>query len=243
METDFYAPMLVPPFHPAPDWAESLAENLLHPHFSISGWEAFGRRYRRNYLWIYMVLGLSWLAKTLLLPGSSASWSGFIQNASIGELPGQVVLALGLGFNAILFLAGMLTSGLHQATGEVLPRFGSDTPISTSMDRMEASTNGNRAWFRLSRRRQQVLAMIITDKAEKVSESILEQMRRGVTALNGTGMYTGKSHSVLMIALTVTEVPQLKSLVSEADSQAFVIVSPAQEILGRGFIPLKMEKG
>jgi len=33
METDFYAAMLVPPFQPAPDWAESLAENLLQPHF------------------------------------------------------------------------------------------------------------------------------------------------------------------------------------------------------------------
>ncbi len=27
METDFYAAMLVPPFHPSPEWAESLAEN------------------------------------------------------------------------------------------------------------------------------------------------------------------------------------------------------------------------
>jgi uncharacterized membrane protein len=52
METDFYAAMLVPPFHPAPDWAETLAENLLTPSFPISMWEAFGRRLRRNYLWI-----------------------------------------------------------------------------------------------------------------------------------------------------------------------------------------------
>ena len=33
METDFFAAMLVPPFHPSPDWAESLAENLLSPNF------------------------------------------------------------------------------------------------------------------------------------------------------------------------------------------------------------------
>src|SRR5512139_1410974 len=41
METDFFAAMLVPPFHPSPDWAESLAESLLQPHFSISFLEAF----------------------------------------------------------------------------------------------------------------------------------------------------------------------------------------------------------
>ena len=36
METDFYAAMLVPPYHPSPEWAESLADNLLLPSFPIS---------------------------------------------------------------------------------------------------------------------------------------------------------------------------------------------------------------
>jgi uncharacterized membrane-anchored protein YitT (DUF2179 family) len=39
----------------------------------------------------------------------------------------------------------------------------------------------------------------------------------------------------------VTEVAQLKSLVSTADPNAFVVVSPAQEILGKGFTPLSDE--
>jgi uncharacterized membrane protein len=52
METDFYAAMLVPPFHPSSDWAESLAESLLQPHFSVSLLEAVGERLRRNYLWL-----------------------------------------------------------------------------------------------------------------------------------------------------------------------------------------------
>jgi uncharacterized membrane-anchored protein YitT (DUF2179 family) len=45
-----------------------------------------------------------------------------------------------------------------------------------------------------------------------------------------------------MCALTVTEVSHLKSLVSSADSEAFVVVSPAQEILGKGFTPLMEEQ-
>src|SRR5574342_214706 len=44
LETDFFAAMLVPPFQPGSDWAESLAENLLMPHFSVSMLEALGRR-------------------------------------------------------------------------------------------------------------------------------------------------------------------------------------------------------
>ena len=68
METDFYSAMLVPPFHPSPEWAESLAESLLSPSFPISMWEAFGRRLRRNYLWIFLVLYVSWVAKIWLFP-------------------------------------------------------------------------------------------------------------------------------------------------------------------------------
>jgi uncharacterized membrane protein len=74
IETDFFAAMLVPPFHPSPDWAESLAESLLQPHFPISNWEAFGRRLRRNYLWIYIFLGLAWFMKLNLHPYIAASF-------------------------------------------------------------------------------------------------------------------------------------------------------------------------
>ena len=82
----------------------------------------------------------------------------------------------------------------------------------------------------------------MTDQAQAVSQEILNEMKRGVTSLEGVGMYTGKPHSVLMCALTITEVAHLKALVSKTDPNAFVIVSPAQEVLGRGFIPLKTKE-
>ena len=234
METDFFASMLVPPFHPAPDWAEALAENLLHPSFPISMWEAFGRRFRRNYMWIYIILAVAWVVKSwLLTPTRVTSWADFFKVTSIGSVPGWIVLLVGVVFNGMLFFIGLLTATLHQATGEVLPRYIYDIRIAG------VGAEGSRAWFRQARRRQQLLALIITDRAQEVSAHILEEMKRGVTSLEGTGMYTGKQHSVLMCALTVTEVPQLKALVRDADPQAFVIVSPAQEVLGRGFIPLK----
>ena len=54
-------------------------------------------------------------------------------------------------------------------------------------------------------------------------------------------MYTGSERSVLMCALTVTEVNHLKELVRRQDPKAFVIVMPAQEVLGAGFSPLNDE--
>ncbi len=244
METDFFATMLVPPFHPAPDWAESLAENLLHPQHPISMLEALGRRLRRNYIWIYVILGLAWLSKIWLHPTPATSWQEFLSKAAIGSVPGHIILVAGIILNGILILMALLTVGLQQASGEVLPRYEDfHLPSLPGLGAEPQKRAGRwRAWFRPSRQRRKLLAYIITDRPQAVSDCILRQMGRGVTAISGTGMYTNQQHAILMCALTVTEVAQLKSLVSTADPKAFVIVSPAQDILGKGFNPLQEEE-
>jgi uncharacterized membrane-anchored protein YitT (DUF2179 family) len=88
------------------------------------------------------------------------------------------------------------------------------------------------------KRRQQLLALVITHEPQIIADRVLKEMRRGATALQGHGMYTREARQVLMVALTVTELPQLKALITELDPNAFVVVSPAQEVLGRGFQPL-----
>ncbi|MEW6284493.1 MAG: DUF2270 domain-containing protein, partial [Candidatus Eremiobacterota bacterium] len=231
METDFFASMLVPPFKPAPDWAESLAENLLHPDFPVSWWEAFGRRYRRNYVWVYAILALAWLTKVALHPTPVSTWAEVIERSSVGSLPGAVVMGVGVVFNLALLLIGLFTIGLAQASGEVLPRFGVHAPQDPD------HPSGMRAWFRPSRKRQQVLALVVTDHPDEVGKRVLD-LKRGVTSLAGVGLFTGAARSVLLTALTVTEVPLLKTAVRETDPHAFVIISPAREILGSGFLPL-----
>jgi hypothetical protein len=240
METDFFAAMLVPPFQPDPDWAESLAESLLHPHFSVSNWEAIGRRFRRNYLWIYIILVLAWLARNWLYPAPAASWTEVVARSAIGGIPGPMVIVIVAILVGGLFLVGILTIGLHGATGEVLPRYG----VMPEEVSAQAGKKAERSqpWFRTGFRRRQLMALIITDRPQEVARRVLGEMRRGLTALPGTGMYTGKAHSVLMCALTVTEVNHLKSLVSQEDPRAFMIVSPVQEVLGGGFAPLEPDK-
>lgn len=237
METDFYGAMLVPPFHPSSEWAESLAESILSPSFPISLWEALGRRLRRNYLWIYLILFVSWVAKSYLFPQPAATLQELITRGSIGPLPGTIVFALGLIFHAVLVLVAIGTVRMTQATGEVLPRFSS---FSTHDFRQQFDQKlSSQFWLYPKHRRNQYLAMIITDKAKPVSDRILTDLKRGVTALAGKGMYKGAEHSILICAVTLTEVHNLKAAVAKEDSQAFVIVSPAQEILGRGFNPLE----
>jgi len=123
LETDFFAAMLVPPFAPAPKWAETLASTLREPHFTISLWEALGRRLRRNYLAIFFVMLLVWVFKNWSQPTAVTTWEEFVARAAIGPLAGEVVVTLvALVFLALIVLA-VATMGLQQATGEVLPDY------------------------------------------------------------------------------------------------------------------------
>jgi uncharacterized membrane protein len=246
METDFFAAMFVPPFGPAADWAESMAENLLHPHFTVSTWEALGRRFRRNYMWIYVVLAMAWVAKSALFPTTLTSLAEFVERSAVGAIPGEIVIIAGIAFLVMVFAVGIGTVGLQQATGEILPRY-ADSGVAQTLSAIFATEGakaqaGRRAWYRGTGKRAQLVALIIGGQNSKqLSQAILGKLRRGVTKLEGTGVYTGQPHPVLLVALTVTEVNHLKTLVSEVDPTAFVIVVPAQEILGRGFQPLQTE--
>src|SRR5215216_6786393 len=244
METDFYAAMLVPPFHPSPEWAESLAENLLSPQFPISMLEAFGRRLRRNYLWIFLILYASWIAKIWLFPTSPADFQEFITRAAAGPLSGSVMIGLGFAFYGTLFLVALLTIRMTRATGEVLPRFGEDVERDVRREIARAGgKRGIRAWLYPKHHRNQLLAFIIIkrEKAAEISQGIMDGLRRGVTALDGKGMYTGEDRTILMCALTVTEIHNLKTIIANIDPTAFVATSNAYEVLGRGFSPLSDE--
>lgn len=240
METDFFAAMLVPPFAPHPDWAEALAESLLQPDFPISMWEAFGRRLRRNYLWIFAVLACAWALKGYLHPTIATSWAEFISRSALGPVSGEVMLALGLVYNGIIFIIALATLRLQKASGEVLPKY-HEAPILRNLKlehTVTLSGPGQPQPQPLRKQRKQLVTMIVTDHPQQIADRIMKEMTRGVTALSGQGMYTHKEHSVLLVALTVTEAAQLKAMVSEIDAHAFMIVSPAQEVLGFGFQPL-----
>jgi uncharacterized membrane protein len=244
METDFFAAMLVPPFAPRSDWAESLADTLHDPEFSISMWEAFGRRFRRNYVWIFLVLALSWLLKVVIHPTPANSWHDVITRLQIGEINGWFIIGAGLVYNGMLFLIGYGTAGLRQATGEVLPKT-NDVPILSrlwhAMEVKDASASGNvkPASRRRGRKRQQLLCMIISNKPREIADRIMRELKRGVTGLHGAGMHAQQEREVLMVAATVSEISGIKATVKAVDANAFVIVMPAQEVMGRGFQPLE----
>ncbi len=48
------------------DWRKQLAEDLLLPSFKISSFEAVGRRLKRNYVFIYLIILFAWVTKIFL---------------------------------------------------------------------------------------------------------------------------------------------------------------------------------
>ncbi len=76
---------------------------------------------------------------------------------------------------------------------------------------------------------------IISRKAEEISSAILSSMDRGVTSLNGRGMYTGEDRSVLLCVINRRETLKLRTLVSGIDPCAFMIATDVREALGEGF--------
>jgi uncharacterized membrane protein len=122
LETGYFAQLLSPQSAVDKEWAEHLAADLITPHFTISEWEAVGRRLRRNYLWIFMLLAVSWNLKVYLHPYPAPSFDEFLKRASVGVLPGSAIFLAGVIFNLGTFIFAIATVRLREATGEVLPR-------------------------------------------------------------------------------------------------------------------------
>jgi uncharacterized membrane protein len=110
METEFFAEMLTPEREEElENWRQILANDLLHPRFSISLWEALGRRLRRNYIWLFAVLVISWVVKVVIHPATPRSFAELLDRAAIGPIPAWLVLLAGVVFNAFVFVLAFTT--------------------------------------------------------------------------------------------------------------------------------------
>ncbi|HEX8559651.1 MAG TPA: DUF2270 domain-containing protein [Pyrinomonadaceae bacterium] len=120
VETGYFTNILTPEAAPDDSWMALLVDDLKTPHFTISEWEALGRRLRRNYLWIFVLLAACWNLKVYIHPVPAYDFNAFIDRATIGVVPGEAVFLIGVVFNSGLFIFALATMRLQQATGEVL---------------------------------------------------------------------------------------------------------------------------
>ena len=79
------------------------------------------------------------------------------------------------------------------------------------------------------------LVFIITRDPEPAVDFIIKELNRGVTMLDSCGGYTREDQPTLMCLLSRRQVVDLKRFLGENDPRAFMVVSEATEVLGRGF--------
>lgn len=100
------------------DWQRLMCEDLLLPSFKISKVEALGRRLKRNYVYLFVLILGAWLTKIFLhAPVPISSWSTFFDAVAAGHgmPPGLVITVFAATcvsiFGAILYVS-------RQASGE-----------------------------------------------------------------------------------------------------------------------------
>ncbi len=221
METDFLASMFVPPFRPSPDWGANLAQTLREPSFPIEHWQAVGRRFMRNYFWLMSLLIFSWAIKLSIHPTRAMSLKTVLERAGVGPIPGLFVVGAVLLIDVVL-IGVAIAAHISRRRGTV-PEFlrrvaGPLTPQPRQKER---------------------LATIITDEGKTVAGRIQEELGRGVTALEGKGMYSGTSWDVLLCAVTDVQMEHLRDIVQQVDPDAFVVVGMTTEVRGGGFQPFE----
>lgn len=82
---------------------------------------------------------------------------------------------------------------------------------------------------------------IVSDKYEEIREKIINDLERGGTMINATGMYKGHEKKMIFTNVSRREVYMLKDYIQSIDPDAFITVIDANEILGNGFRSLQSE--
>ena len=122
--------------------------------------------------------------------------------------------------DALTVLLGMSTYGVEPALIGVLSVFTSGFAIDKTI-LIGSSTAIN--------------CMVISDQWVEIKNHVLDNMKRGVTVLEGKGGYTNESKPVLMIVIPQKMYSNLEHEIMKVDPRAFIIVNSVHEVDGEGF--------
>jgi len=106
IEENFLVPILRRDLvSPRTRWGDLVAHDLDLPTFKLTFMQAVGVRLRRNYLWLYAVIFVAWLAKLNVHPTAAGSIREVMRRMAIGTVAGELVLVgIGLFWLSVLGL-------------------------------------------------------------------------------------------------------------------------------------------
>jgi uncharacterized membrane-anchored protein YitT (DUF2179 family) len=87
--------------------------------------------------------------------------------------------------------------------------------------------------------KQSVQILVLSQKHEEVAEMVSKEIKHGVTFLHGKGYYTKEEREVLLIVVRKYEMSGILRRIRNIDPKAFVSISDASGVYGKGFDNIK----
>ena len=88
-------------------------------------------------------------------------------------------------------------------------------------------------------KRQSVQILVLSDKYEEIATHVNNDIRRGVTVIDGMGWYSKQPKKVLMILAKRNESVKIFRLIKSIDPKAFISQSNVVGVYGEGFDKIK----
>lgn len=125
-----------------------------------------------------------------------------------------------LSIDSLIIIASAITFG-----GIELPMYSAIAVITSSvlLDRLLYGTDEAKLLF------------IISDSDTKIAKCLLKEANLGVTYFDGMGGYTGSNKKILFCAVKKHIYYKVKDIVKREDPKAFMIITNASEIYGKGY--------
>ena len=76
-------------------------------------------------------------------------------------------------------------------------------------------------------------AMIVTTKADAISNALSDAFGRGITHIGARGYYSGTDQTIIYFVVNRFQIAKMKALVTEVDPDAFITISEVSDVLGR----------
>lgn len=93
--------------------------------------------------------------------------------------------------------------------------------------------------FVLLGNKSSVQILVFSSKYNEIADHIINDIHRGVTALQSVGWYSQKESKVLLIVSRKYQMNELINEIKNIDSKAFISVSTAMSVFGEGFEEVK----
>lgn len=84
-----------------------------------------------------------------------------------------------------------------------------------------------------------VQVLVFSKKYEEIANHIVNDVKRGVTALQSVGWYSQAESKVLLIILRKNQMNEVINNIKKIDKEAFISVSTAHNVFGEGFEEVK----